>query len=281
MTLAAFRPRCCKPQRIFGDSDAPATLAQATQGSSMAQPVILYTTAFGVLMKLDPSEYIDSEICTKGCFEPDTTKAIASLVKQGDTVVDVGANIGCHTLLMAQLLGNAGMVYAFEPMAYAYRKLMVNRHLNDFQNIVIEKLAISDVTGVEEVVYNSSWPRNGVARAEASLLEPIEHMRLDDYYERHGITACDFIKIDTDGNEFKVLRGARGVLERFRPVLCMELGAYTLQRVGDDLSAMVAHIQSLGYKVCRETDLEPFADVQQILDLVGTTTTINAIALPA
>jgi FkbM family methyltransferase len=84
----------------------------------------------GITWRLDLNEGIDFSIYLLGKFEPRTTKAIERLVMPGMTVIDIGANIGAHTLTLARCVGPTGLVIAVEPTDYAYSKLIQNLNLN-------------------------------------------------------------------------------------------------------------------------------------------------------
>src|SRR5271165_6032794 len=86
-------------------------------------------TVDGVTYELHLDELIDSSIYYTGAFEPETTAAIRRLVRTGFVALDIGANVGCHTLRMAKLVGTAGRVFAFEPMPWARAKLQKNLSL--------------------------------------------------------------------------------------------------------------------------------------------------------
>lgn len=81
---------------------------------------------------LDLHEYIDSALYFRGCFEPTTTAAIKRLCRPGMTILDIGANVGAHTLRFAKLVGERGRVVAFEPMPWPRARLQRNLELNDF-----------------------------------------------------------------------------------------------------------------------------------------------------
>jgi hypothetical protein len=84
----------------------------------------------GVNWRLDLDEGIDLCICVLGAYEPGTRAAYSSLIKEGDVVLDIGANIGAHTLHFARLVGPSGRVYAIEPTDYAAERLQMNLALN-------------------------------------------------------------------------------------------------------------------------------------------------------
>ena len=117
----------------------------------------------GIRWQLDLDEGIDLSIFLFGCFEPSTTKCLKQLVKEGQTVLDIGANIGAHTLQLAKLVGSKGQVIAFEPTVYALNKAQQNISLNPqlAPTIKLEQILLTepDDSAVPENLY-SSWPFN-------------------------------------------------------------------------------------------------------------------------
>ena len=225
---------------------------------------VVVKTIDGITYELHLSEFIDSEIYSYGCFEEDTTRTIKSIVRAGMTVLDIGANIGAHTLAMAKTVGSEGQVIAFEPMAWARKKLRTNIGLNSFTNIVVEKHALSNRTNIGSAGFRTSWDRyerasDGVVPEEAVLFD-----RLDNYVENHNLLTVDFIKLDVDGFEYKVLEGAVETIKRFKPTLSMELGHWTLEKQGDTLEALTTLLHSLGYKFFREADFVEISSVDAI-----------------
>ncbi len=104
------------------------TISTARRAIGRSDKIV--ATRRGLHYELDLSEGIDLAVYLFGAFEPSTWAALAKHVKPGMTVLDIGANIGSHTLHLANLVGAAGRVYAFEPTAFAYAKLLRNLSLN-------------------------------------------------------------------------------------------------------------------------------------------------------
>ena len=189
----------------------------------------------GIRYQLDLNEGIDFSIYLLGAFEPGTQKTLQKLVKPGDTVFDIGANIGSHTLGIAKSVGSSGKVYAFEPADFAFAKLKRNLALNpELQARTYPQqifFAASSTEPLEREIY-ASWPLEGdgtVHPKHRGRLVTTEHARvesLDNFVIREGITRLDLIKMDVDGHELPVLQGANDTLRRFQPTLVMEISPY-------------------------------------------------------
>lgn len=180
-----------------------------------------------------------------GEWEADTCRFLRATVKSGDTVIEVGANIGAHTLLLGKLCA-PGHVFAFEPTDYACAKLRANLALNpDIQNVTLIQAA---VTNHEHAIPNKhitcSWPLFGGSGEETVN---VEALALDEFpFDRISL-----FKVDVDGYDFKVLEGASNILRRFRPVVFVELCEYRLNEVGDSITKIRALMRDLDYQLDR------------------------------
>lgn len=234
----------------------------------------------GITYELDLNELIDSSIYYKGCFEPMVTATMCKYVKPGMTVLDIGANIGCHTLRYAKLVGRHGKVIAFEPMPWAVSKLRRNIELNDFNNIVLEKIALSDVSAKRSVYFRSSWTLDDGSTPDSKTNEDVDFITLDEYVHRNKLDKIDFIKLDVDGYEYKVVRGGLKSLIKFKPVMIIEFGNYTLNEYGDNLESLIALLSSAGYAFYSEKNLRPYTSKKSLLDTVPQNSTINVLCKP-
>jgi FkbM family methyltransferase len=236
--------------------------------SSVRRRRTVIATIDGITYELDLNENIDSAVYYAGCFEPHVTRAIENLCREGMTALDVGANVGCHTLRLAKLVGSSGTVIAFEPAPWALSKLRRNVELNDFHNIVIESLAVSNENKEnQEVTLSCSWPIS-TAGIDASRLHPLHHgymtrvtvdfVTLDRYVETHDIPKIDLIKMDVDGYELRAIQGGVKTLKACTPVILMELQPWGLAEVGDNADDLVSLLLELGYKFYSEKTMKPF-----------------------
>jgi FkbM family methyltransferase len=241
--------------------------------------------------QLDLNEGIDFSIYALGVFERSTVMTYRRLVCPGDVVLDIGANIGAHTLHLARLVGNEGRVLAFEPTLYAFNKLQRNLALNAdiASRVTVEQIMLTDrADETMEVEVYSSWPLDGGRGLHAKHLGRPEALtgsrteRLDDYLTNAGIKRLDFVKLDVDGFECHVLGGGLTALKMFRPVILMELSPYVLSERGRSSAQLVSILKQAGYSLFRldgKTELPDDAGLLQ--KLVPDGSSLNVIARPA
>lgn len=185
-----------------------------------------------------------------GSWERNEQALIVRHVRKGSTAYDVGANHGIHTLLMAKLVGNTGRVYAFEPVPENVCQLRGNIGLNEFTNVDVIEAAVADSTGTEFFGRggdHATGHLTGVVdKASADLR--VRAVSLDDQVFTQSTRPPDFIKIDVEGAESRVLAGAKRVIETYRPILLIALHTPEQDKaVGQTLS-------SLGYEAYRASD---------------------------
>ena len=195
-----------------------------------------------------------------------TTAVINKYVKKGMTAVDIGANIGCHTLRCAKLVGKSGKVIVFEPMSWAFAKLKRNIELNDFNNIILEKFALSHVTDRQSVYFRSSWTLDKRSAPDSEGGEEVDFITLDEYVQRNNISKIDFIKLDVDGYEYKVIRGGVNSIKKFKPIMIIEFVKYTLREYGGSLEELIELLASLSYSFYSEKDLRQYISKESLLN---------------
>lgn len=209
----------------------------------------------GIQFELDLKEGIDFAIYL-GIYEYTTIQAFQKLIKSGDTVLDIGANIGAHTLHLAKEVGEQGKVYAFEPTRYAITKLKRNLELNSelARSVTAEQIMLSDndAAAPKSAIY-SSWPLEKTEDAHPEHLgnlkstEGCTALTLDTYLKEKQITNIQFIKMDVDGFEYKVLKGATNTLQHYKPTILMELAPYVLEEQGSTLMELVELMKAYNY----------------------------------
>ena len=188
--------------------------------------------------------YIGRSFDLYGEFSEGEVELFRHLVRPGQTVLDVGANIGAHTVPLAKLVGRAGRVLAFEPQRTVFYVLCGNVAQNNLNQVYCHHAAVGERAGtiaVPELDADADFNFGGLAlssapAATASATVPV--LRIDDL----NLTSCDFIKVDVEGMEREVLAGASETIRRFRPVLYVE------DDRREKSPALHAYLASLGYR---------------------------------
>ena len=243
----------------------------------------------GIRWNLDLYEGIDFSIWLLGSFEPETVSSYRKLVKSGDVVLDIGANIGAHSLLLAKAVGDSGKVYAFEPTDFAFMKLTKNRELNPnlagridcLQYMLVDQ----EATDCLAPSLYSSWPlkdNTGLHEVhQGRLMTTIsaKAKTLDSVVFSLMLDRVDCIKLDIDGFECGMLRGAKEVLKKWHPVIIMELAPYALDEQGASLEELIALLKHQNYLLYDLSNSAPLVmDSETLRKRIPPGGSINVIA---
>ncbi|MCA6364010.1 MAG: FkbM family methyltransferase [Bacteroidetes bacterium] len=217
----------------------------------------------GRMVKLSPAKGLSMQVETgnelsaaiyNGSFEwAEREWLTAYLDENYDTLFyDIGANIGLMSLLAAQKLRHTGEVVAFEPVQSTYDKLLQNISLNpQLENIQHLRLALSDQNGEQKIYLTGpgrdAW--NSLVPAEGVKSETILTAKLDDLLEQDALDLPPptLMKIDVEGWEIHVLRGAEKTLREWKPVMLIEFTASNLEAAGASCRALADEVISHGY----------------------------------
>jgi FkbM family methyltransferase len=165
----------------------------------------------------------------RGDFEPAERQFVERYLQPGMTVLDIGAHHGFYSLLASLKVGTAGHVIAFEPSPREKQRLIRHLELNQCTNVMVEAMAVGASEGDAElfVVQGKETGCNSLRSPEVSLRTrklSVAVISLDRYLEQRGIHQVDFVKIDVEGGELDVLRGAEVMLQREpRPAILCEV----------------------------------------------------------
>ena len=209
-----------------------------------------------VCYAVDLSEGIDLSIFLFGHFQDHVTRQKHFSIPDDAVVFDVGANIGSMTFRFAQLAPR-GHIYAFEPTFFAHRKLQHNMSLNPqlAERITALQLFVSDQSRADhQLKAYASWKVDGSADQTHILhggaiknADSIPAVSIDGFCNENRILKVDVIKIDTDGHELNVLKGACSTIERFLPTIIFEVGLYTLQENHEAFKLYLDFLSSFKY----------------------------------
>lgn len=226
------------------------------------------------------NSYIDWNVYFKGYFAPDLSLAIKSLVQPGMVVLDVGANIGAYTLLLAKGVGEEGSVFAFEPNPEAFERLRVNVALNGYEpRVVLVPVALSTECGWADFFVPSDEETNRglaslhpCARGFPGREIVVQTRTLDEFVASEGIEVVHFIKVDTEGHDLNVILGGEQMIRAQRPMIIFEANLLDTSRSVENLRYFRELLQTLRYrfftasyfgKLVELTDLQklPQADI--------------------
>jgi FkbM family methyltransferase len=156
--------------------------------------------------------------CWIGSFEHEKQLAFRRAVSRGNVVYDLGANVGFYTLLASVLVGNAGHVYSFEPLAANAAILRRHLEMNRILNCTVLQAAVTGDDGVARFDPSSS---GDLAHLSETGAETVSTVALDSLLATGKIRAPRVMKIDVEGAELHALRGAARLIEAHRPVILL------------------------------------------------------------
>ena len=213
-----------------------------------------------------------------GTYEELESKIMEEKIEMGNIVVDVGANIGLHTLNMARIVGNAGQVFAFEPDPSNFEILKKNVMINNYKNIILEQKAVGDKHG-RTTLYQSDHPgkhRIFPQTEQAKSQVQVELTNLDNYFDSDMIDKINFIKIDVEGLEFSVLKGMKNILKNSKKIkILFEFMPENTMEVGFTPIELLNYLTSNNFKLyCMDDKTKKLLHVsnnEEIVKLCSTT----------
>ncbi len=204
-------------------------------------------TRKGINYQLDLSDWVEWNIYFKNEVEP--REKLFSIVRHGMTVIDIGANVGEITLNMAKRVGENGKVFSFEPSSTNHHKCSRNISLNEplIKTIELYSFGLGENTtsGFLEVNDKNNFGMNSISNSG----EKIELQKLDVVVIEKNISKIDLIKLDVEGYELKVLKGAEKSIKQFHPKLFIELDNELLKKQGDSALSLLNWLQENDYKI--------------------------------
>ena len=214
-------------------------------------------------------------VMSLGLYEPSSVELTKKLIRPGMRCIDVGAQTGFYTCLMASLIGETGKVYAFEPMPSSHGILAKNIRENNFEHRVqLYQVAVSDVAGtIDGVMVSNMYVIGHVDGAQKVKLETV---RIDDVINE----PINIIKIDIEGHEPSAIRGMQSLLLKDRPTIISEANEYWLHTCSNsNANEYIELLRSFGYDVYNVENLdEPITSNSLTLDILDK---IDIVAFPS
>ena len=209
-----------------------------------------------LLINLDRASYISSAIYWGGHHSPDVSRFVSDFLRPGMVFADIGANIGEITLVAAKRLPH-GKVLAFEPSPRLFEQLSRNVALNGFETVELHNFGLSDRAGTVPLYLRNDNAYGTANDGVSSLFMvgrtrtqiSIRLRRVDEVASESALSRLDLMKIDVEGAELMVLRGAEASLRRFRPVIVAELDEPYFKIAGYSGADLFAYLYSLDYDV--------------------------------
>lgn len=221
----------------------------------------------GYRVCVDPDETdFSRDVLATRDYEPHVRAAIAGVFREGQTFVDIGANIGCITLMAAKIAGPSGSVIAVEPFPENLQRLYAGIALNGYTNVRVIPLAASDRRATFSLTGGTSNTYVIPTEDYTTRGTYTQSVVLDDLLDREP--AVHALKMDIEGHEPNALRGLERTIRRHDPVLVTEFNPACLRRAGhepiDYLRQLLAHYRRLDV-ITPFHDRATFADAESIL----------------
>jgi FkbM family methyltransferase len=239
---------------------APGYLYQAIEnlGQRTKMPLIRDRKLFnGMLIECDLRDHVQQQIYFFGGYEPIEAGLFLSLLKPGDCVFDIGANVGFYTMLMSKKVSNLGQVHSFEPVPKNFSKLSNNYSKNGKpQNIALNQSALWDESTTLRFSLDEQHENNCGGFSAGKPAKAIEEfqcsaMTLEGYVLGKKIERVSALKMDIEGAELRALKGAFPILKRDRPVILLEVCAQTCAKFGYSADQLWSILEPLEYAAYR------------------------------
>lgn len=222
-------------------------------------------------------------------WEPHVERLLRRLLRPGDVALDVGANLGYFSAVMAQCVGQSGRVFSLEPVPATFRLLDLCARLNAFSQMTPLRTALGAAPGSAQIRYDpsaagqASIHQNGTAGEMESV--DVQIVRLDDLIAQGTLLPPRLIKVDVEGHERDVFLGAVQTLRKHQPLIIFEYNTSAAARAGWTLSDVARLLESCGgYRLYQiDAGLEPidaagFAiDPGRFVDLLATSRDLDTL----
>ena len=219
--------------------------------------------------------FLDEEDCLQlsvnEVIEPVETKLFNDIIKNGEILLDVGANIGYFTLLMAKLSGPSGKVFSFEPEDKNFKILEKNVKINNYHNVVLEKKGVSDRNGINKFFLSSkNTGMHSLQKIRDDVKEvKIDVIRLDDYFSALDLAEkISLIKIDVEGAEFQVLNGMKTILKNKNLKLLIEFIPEHLKKHGTNPGDVLKILEDNNFKIYQINENTKELELKEIDDIL-------------
>ncbi len=191
-------------------------------------------------------------------YEPQITRLLSYALGPGMVFFDVGANLGYHTLLASKRVGVSGKVHSFEPAPLQFNHLKLNIEINRADNVAANNCAVAESSGYRELFMSDGWNQGAHSLSKTDRQEHtwrVPCVSIDDYTYKTGVKKIDVMKVDVEGAELFVFKGAERVLTSSPPpLLVFEAGEGFTKAFGYSTSDVKQTVEQFGYTLYRIED---------------------------
>jgi FkbM family methyltransferase len=225
-----------------------------------------------------PNDAIAQHLKSGKPWEPHFKTVVQHLVKEGDTVLDCGANFGYNSVIMSKQIGPTGKLFAFEPQRIIHQQLCGNIILNNIYNANVYNIALGNekgITHMNPVPYDLDWVNIGDTSI-GNGGDVVEIDSLDNYW----LDEPDFIKMDVQGYELFALQGGEKLIKQSLPDIFIEVEEHQLAKFDVTKDQLFDYIKSFGYRmfridneypcdhICTVNSIDKVEQLKQLLPIV-------------
>lgn len=222
-------------------------------GNPFVKDISVEGVSFKIILDPVKNSGVDEDITKNGFWEKELSVQFKKYINDDSIFLDIGANIGYHSLFVAAIIKGPGKVYSFEPLPHLCKQLQDSVRLNGFSNIEICNFGLAEKEGEhtinirdENTGGSSLLDLHNLEKFKVKDTEKITLKRLDSFLRSD--TKVDVVKIDVEGYEFEVLKGGINVLTKDHPVIFMEFSpVFYVQDYVQKPQDLVSFLKNLSY----------------------------------
>jgi FkbM family methyltransferase len=236
--------------------------------SAGLRPKTILVEVGGIKLYLNSKSTFAPDLMVTGTYDKGTTRLIKDLIKPGMVILDIGANVGYYSLIAAQLVGEKGKVFAFEPAPDNFAFLTKNIEVNGFGNIIPVPKGVSNKSGKGSLFLLDAPDEHTMREHNEKRATEVEVTSVDEFMGNIN-RPVDLIKMDVEGSEMRVLEGTVETIRRNPELkIITEFSPHYLQRSGSSPEAFLKKFTDCGFKlyiINEETGEIKLADAGSIM----------------